>query len=44
VSTSTDYIKELEVKNKELENNYFDLQMENIQLKGEMERYKRLVE
>ena len=44
VSTSADYIKELEVKNKELENSYFDLQMENIQLKGEIERYKRLVE
>jgi cell division protein ZapA len=44
VSTSMDYIKELETKNKELENSYFDLQMENIQIKGELERYKRLVE
>jgi cell division protein ZapA len=43
-TTSTGYIKELEAKNKELESNYFDLQMENTQMKGEIERYKRLIE
>lgn len=33
-------IKELEAKCTEYENNYFDLQMENIQLKSELEKWK----
>ncbi|MDR0569938.1 MAG: cell division protein ZapA [Clostridiales Family XIII bacterium] len=43
-SSSVDYIRELETKTKELERNYFDLQMENTRLKGEVERYRRLLE
>ncbi len=39
-----DTIKEWEAKCKELENSFFDLQMENIKLKGEVDRYKRIVE
>ncbi len=34
-------IEELRVRCKELENNFFDLQMENIKLKSEIERSKR---
>ena len=34
-------IKELEDKCKELENSFFDIQMENIQLKKEVGNYKR---
>jgi cell division protein ZapA len=34
-------IDELESRNKEIESNFFDIQMENIQLKGEIERYRR---
>jgi cell division protein ZapA len=37
-------IRELESKNREIESGFFDLQMENIQLKGEIERYRRMVE
>jgi cell division protein ZapA len=37
-------IRELESKNREVESGFFDLQMENIQLKGEIERYRRMVE
>ena len=37
-------VKELELKCKELESVYFDLQMENIQLKGEIDRYKKIVD
>lgn len=36
--------KELAERCKEIENNYFDLQMENIQLKGELDRLKKTVE
>jgi cell division protein ZapA len=34
-------LREIELKNKEIESSFFDLQMENIQLKGEIERRKR---
>jgi cell division protein ZapA len=37
-------IHEAESKSREVESGFFDLQMENIQLKGELERYRRLVE
>ena len=33
-------VKEIEGKCKELENSFFDLQMENLQLKTELEKYK----
>ena len=33
-------VKEIEDKCRELENSFFDLQMENLQLKRELERYK----
>ncbi|MDO4517598.1 MAG: cell division protein ZapA [Bacillota bacterium] len=35
-----DMIKEVEDKCRELENSFFDLQMENLQLKKELDRYK----
>ena len=35
-----DVIKEVEDKCRELENSFFDLQMENLQLKKELERQK----
>lgn len=41
---STTEVKELEAKCKDIENSFFDLQMENIQLKGELDRYKKIVE
>ncbi len=37
-------VRDLEAKCKEMETSFFDLQMENIQLKGELERYKKIVE
>ncbi len=37
-------VKELKNRCDEYESTYFDLQMENIQLKGELEKYKRRVE
>ncbi|MGI6751325.1 MAG: cell division protein ZapA [Anaerovoracaceae bacterium] len=37
-------VKTLEEKLKEMETAFFDLQMENIQLKGELDRYKKIVE
>lgn len=37
-------IKELTEKCKDMENSFFDLQMENIHLKGELERLKKIVE
>lgn len=43
-STSSETIKQLEEQYKEIEGNYFELQMENIQLKGDLERYKKIVE
>jgi cell division protein ZapA len=39
-----DRLREAESKNREVESGFFDLQMENIQLKGELERYRRMVE
>ncbi|MDR1953662.1 MAG: cell division protein ZapA [Clostridiales Family XIII bacterium] len=41
---SSEQIRELEDKYKEIEGNYFELQMENIQLKGDLERYRKLSE
>lgn len=35
-------VKELEAKCKELESSFFDLQMENVKLKGDMDRYKKI--
>lgn len=43
-TNSTEIIKEWEDKYKEVEGNYFELQMENIQLKNDVERYKKIVE
>jgi cell division protein ZapA (FtsZ GTPase activity inhibitor) len=40
-AANVDQIKDLEDKYKEIEGNYFELQMENIQLKGDLERFKR---
>jgi hypothetical protein len=37
-------LRELENRHKEVESAFFDLQMENIQQKGEIERYKRMFE
>lgn len=42
-STSSE-IRELTEKCKEMENSFFDLQMENIQLKGEIDRYKKMID
>jgi len=36
----TELIRELKEKLKEIEGNYFELQMENIQMKGDLERYR----
>lgn len=38
---SEDRYKDLEAKCSEFENMFFDLQMENLQLKSELEKYKR---
>jgi cell division protein ZapA len=43
VSEST-ALKELEAKCKDMESSFFDLQMENIRLKGDLERYKKIVD
>ncbi len=43
-TTSSETIREWEDKYKEIEGNYFELQMENIQLKGDLERYKKIVD
>ncbi|MGP1569555.1 MAG: cell division protein ZapA [Eubacteriales bacterium] len=40
---SSDLASELEAKYKDLESSFFDIQMENIQLKGELERYKKSI-
>lgn len=37
-------VKELEAKCKDVESSFFDLQMENIQLKGELDRLKKAAE
>ena len=39
-SNMDEVVKEIEGKCKELENSFFDLQMENLQLKKELEKYK----
>ena len=36
-------IRELKEKLKEIEGNYFELQMENIQMKGDLERYRNSI-
>ena len=41
---SKEEIAEAEAKCKELENSFFDLQMENLQLKKELENYRRNME
>jgi cell division protein ZapA len=40
----SEQLRESESKSREMESGFFDLQMENIQLKGELERYRRMVE
>jgi len=40
-NVAADQINELKAKCRELENGFFDLQMENIRLKSELERYRR---
>ncbi|MDR2132400.1 MAG: cell division protein ZapA [Clostridiales Family XIII bacterium] len=40
----SEQLRELEAKSREIESGFFDLQMENIQLKGELDRYRRMVE
>ena len=37
---SSEQIRELKDKLKDIEGNYFELQMENIQIKGDLERYR----
>ncbi len=37
-------LKEMEAKCKDMESSFFDLQMENIRLKGDLDRYKKIVE
>lgn len=37
-------LMELEAKCKDMENSFFDLQMENIRLKGDLDRYKKIVD
>jgi len=43
-TTSSEAVREWEEKYKEIEGNYFELQMENIRLKGDLERYKKIVD
>lgn len=43
-TNSTAAVREWEEKYKEIEGNYFELQMENIQLKNDLERYKKMVD
>lgn len=42
--TESEVMKELEAKCKDMENSFFDLQMENIRLKGDLDRYKKIVD
>ncbi|MBR0597054.1 cell division protein ZapA [Sinanaerobacter chloroacetimidivorans] len=37
-------MKELEARCKDMESSFFDLQMENIRLKGDLDRYKKIVD
>lgn len=39
--SGTTALKEIEAKCKDMESSFFDLQMENIRLKGDLERYKK---
>ena len=39
----SEQIRELKDKLKEIEGNYFELQMENIQMKGDLERYRNSI-
>lgn len=43
-ATNSSEMKELELKYKDIESSFFDIQMENIQLKGEIDRYKKLLD
>lgn len=43
-SENSALVKELEAKCKDVESSFFDLQMENIQLKGELDRLKKAAE
>ncbi|MBO4991961.1 MAG: hypothetical protein J6E42_07390, partial [Firmicutes bacterium] len=40
-SESAELIRQLEAKCKDIESSFFDLQMENIRLKGELDQYKK---
>lgn len=42
--SSSSLVKEMETRCRELEASFFDLQMENIQLKGDLDRLKKIVE
>lgn len=42
--SSSSVVKDLEAKYRDIENSFFDLQMENIRLKGELDRYKKIAE
>jgi len=42
--SNSSIVKELEAKCRDVESSFFDLQMENIQLKGEVDRYKKMME
>ncbi|WP_324824643.1 cell division protein ZapA [Sinanaerobacter sp. ZZT-01] len=42
--SNSSIVKELEAKCRDVESSFFDLQMENIQLKGELDRYKKMME
>lgn len=42
--SSVSMVKELEEKCRELESSFFDIQMENIQLKGDLDRFKKIIE
>ncbi len=42
--SSSSEMRELTERCKEMENSFFDLQMENIQLKGEIDRYKKMMD
>jgi cell division protein ZapA len=43
-ANNSEQIRELEDKYKDLEGNYFELQMEHTRIKGELERYRKLSE
>lgn len=42
--SNTSLVKELEAKCRDVESSFFDLQMENIQLKSELDRYRKSME